>query len=160
MAHADNSSHLTKTLMCKNNCGYFGNSIQYDGYCSICYRKLKSRSAKPSKHLEPNDPTGHSLLATSQSFNYHFSLDERRYKIFHLTVRIESINHLINLFVVVVVVVTNNRHVPPSQASRPGTTTPIWTNSTKKSRAVRARTRSSSSCAGPVPSRSWTQWAR
>lgn len=27
-------------ILCKNNCGYYGNSIQWRGYCSICYRKL------------------------------------------------------------------------------------------------------------------------
>ncbi len=84
MAHSSSFSHtdnyLTKTLMCKNNCGYYGNSIQYDGYCSICYRKLKSRSTKPTKHIDPNDVTSHSLLTTSQSFNNYFSHDERRFK--------------------------------------------------------------------------------
>ena len=32
----------TNTLLCRNKCGYYGNSIQYEGYCSICYRKIKN----------------------------------------------------------------------------------------------------------------------
>jgi hypothetical protein len=39
------SFYESQTLLCKNKCGYYGNSIQYDGYCSICYRKLKQQTS-------------------------------------------------------------------------------------------------------------------
>ena len=73
----NNDNYLTKTLLCKNNCGYYGNSIQYDGYCSICYRKLKSRNNKSHRNnqsgLFDSDNAG---ISSSQSFN-QFSFDEK-----------------------------------------------------------------------------------
>lgn len=68
-------NYLTKTLMCRNNCGYYGNSIQYDGYCSICYRKLKSRSNKSNHNTTSDDNS--SLLSNSLSFNGQSNFDER-----------------------------------------------------------------------------------
>ena len=74
----NNDNYLTKTLMCKNNCGYYGNSIQYDGYCSICYRKLKSRSNKSSQNKQASMfDDNSSLLSASQSFNNQL-FDEKR----------------------------------------------------------------------------------
>jgi hypothetical protein len=80
------SLYEAKTLLCKNKCGYYGNPIQYDGYCSICYRKLKnpkltsqpSSTSTLSSYLMSSsqsfDDTS-SLLASSQSFN---NLDDRQ----------------------------------------------------------------------------------
>lgn len=73
----------TKTLMCKNNCGYYGNPIQYEGYCSICYRKLKQHQQNQQHHLQQQAqrsfvPTASSfddassLLTSSVSFNNGF----------------------------------------------------------------------------------------
>lgn len=73
-------NYLTKTLLCKNNCGYYGNSIQYDGYCSICYRKLKSRSNKSNKkinHVHHGMFNDNSSLIGSQSFNSQFDFDDK-----------------------------------------------------------------------------------
>lgn len=74
----NNDNYLTKTLMCKNNCGYYGNSIQYEGYCSICYRKLKSRSTKSSTKQALVFDENNSLLSSSKSFNNQFNFDDRR----------------------------------------------------------------------------------
>ena len=65
-----------KTLMCKNNCGYYGNSIQYNGYCSICYRQLNNANrlqlgasaALPPAAAQPT------LLNSSLSFDDSSSL--------------------------------------------------------------------------------------
>lgn len=74
----------TKTLMCKNNCGYYGNPIQYEGYCSICYRKLKQYQQNQHHHLQQQAqrnfvPTASSsfddassLLTSSVSLNNGF----------------------------------------------------------------------------------------
>lgn len=81
------------TLMCKNNCGYYGNSTQYEGYCSICYRKLKTNkqystssylTASPSatNFLTYDDSSSllssssSSMLHNSHSFSNHYSLDD------------------------------------------------------------------------------------
>ena len=90
------SLYGTKTLMCKNNCGYYGNSTQYEGYCSICYRKLKTNknhaqvassylSGSPSASSLAYDDTSSLLsssfssssspLSTSHSFSNHYSLE-------------------------------------------------------------------------------------
>ncbi len=77
------SLYETKTLMCKNNCGYYGNSMQYEGYCSICYRKLKTRvHNKPSIVTSLSNIAGSyddstSLMTSSQSFNNQFYFDEK-----------------------------------------------------------------------------------
>lgn len=85
-----NSLYETRTLMCKNNCGYYGNSIQYEGYCSICYRKLKTNkhhqqqqqqylSSSPSVSSLYDDSSSlltSSSLHNSHSFSNHYSLDE------------------------------------------------------------------------------------
>lgn len=65
------SSYLyqTKTLLCKNKCGYYGNSIQYQGYCSICFRKLK-----PSKQQQQQNSNSNSYLTSSVSFDDSASL--------------------------------------------------------------------------------------
>lgn len=92
------SLYGTKTLMCKNNCGYYGNSTQYEGFCSICYRKLKTNkshaqtassylSGSPSASSLAYDDTSSLLsssfsstssspLVTSHSFSNHYSLEE------------------------------------------------------------------------------------
>ena len=92
------SLYGTKTLMCKNNCGYYGNSTQYEGYCSICYRKLKTNknfaqatssymSGSPSVSSLAYDDTSSLLstsfssstsspLSTSHSFSNHYSLED------------------------------------------------------------------------------------
>lgn len=89
----------SRSLLCKNKCGYYGNSMQYDGYCSICYRRMKqarlqhqysqqqqqqpassssSYSLSSSQHSSFDDST--SLLTSSQSFNKSlFSLDEKKW---------------------------------------------------------------------------------
>lgn len=73
----NNDNHLTqKTLLCKNNCGYYGNSIQYDGYCSICYRKLKSRSNKLNSSLF-SEGASSSSLSSSVSFNGDFNFEDK-----------------------------------------------------------------------------------
>jgi hypothetical protein len=35
------NSLYDESLYCKNKCGFFGNQMQYEGYCSNCYAKLK-----------------------------------------------------------------------------------------------------------------------
>ena len=68
------SLYENKTLMCKNNCGYYGNSIQYNGYCSICYRQLnpKSQQTKQNAFLMNSSSSfddSSSLLSSSQLFS-------------------------------------------------------------------------------------------
>jgi hypothetical protein len=71
------SLYESKTLLCKNKCGYYGNSIQYDGYCSICFRKLKTNKLSNTTNFKSSfalssssfDDTS-SLLASSQSFSF------------------------------------------------------------------------------------------
>jgi hypothetical protein len=71
------SLYESKTLLCKNKCGYYGNSIQYDGYCSICFRKLKTNRLLNTTNFKSSfalssssfDDTS-SLLASSQSFSF------------------------------------------------------------------------------------------
>jgi hypothetical protein len=48
------SLYENKTLMCKNNCGYYGNSIQYNGFCSICYRQLNTKPTSVPFLLNPS----------------------------------------------------------------------------------------------------------
>ena len=69
-AGASSSLYETKTLHCKNQCGYFGNSMQYDGYCSICYRRMKNASRQ---HQLPAN-SGPSLMFSSPSFDDSTSL--------------------------------------------------------------------------------------
>lgn len=38
------NSLYDESLYCKNKCGFFGNQMQYEGYCSNCYAKLKRTS--------------------------------------------------------------------------------------------------------------------
>ncbi|CAF0707676.1 unnamed protein product [Brachionus calyciflorus] len=67
------------TLLCKNNCGYYGNSMQYEGYCSICYRKLKA-SSKPSQSLN-NHLTSSTSFDDSSSLlksSYSNNLDDKK----------------------------------------------------------------------------------
>lgn len=63
----------SKTLLCKNNCGYYGNSIQYDGYCSICYRKLKAKKGLASQTADLS-AYGNTFLTSSASFDDTSSL--------------------------------------------------------------------------------------
>ena len=86
-AAANSPLYESKTLLCKNNCGYYGNPIQYEGYCSICYRQLKQYQ----QHHQPATirnyvPTSasfddsSSLLTSSLSFNNGFNVvDEKKY---------------------------------------------------------------------------------
>lgn len=37
-------------LMCKNNCGHYGNEVQ-EGYCSVCYRMYKQQQQIRQQHL-------------------------------------------------------------------------------------------------------------
>ena len=74
------SIYETRTLMCKNNCGYYGNSMQYEGYCSICYRKLKSSRLNNNQTSNSNGIFNSSLTA-SASFDDSSSLlnfDDRK----------------------------------------------------------------------------------
>jgi hypothetical protein len=75
---AASSLYENKTLMCRNNCGYYGNSIQYNGYCSICYRQLNQKlqqynstssavSSLMNSSTSFDDAT--SLVQSSHSFN-------------------------------------------------------------------------------------------
>jgi hypothetical protein len=57
---SSSSLYETKTLLCKNKCGYYGNSMQYEGYCSICYRKMKNAA-------RPQQPTGIGSGASSSN---------------------------------------------------------------------------------------------
>lgn len=83
----------TKALMCKNNCGYFGNPIQYEGYCSICYRKLKQshqqnhpqqqqqvQNQSSQKNFTPaaSFDDASSLLTSSVSFNNGFYAEDSK----------------------------------------------------------------------------------
>ena len=90
----------SRSLLCKNKCGYYGNSMQYDGYCSICYRRMKqARLQHQYSQQQQQQPThsassyslssslvssssfddASSLLPSSQSFNKSlYSLDEKK----------------------------------------------------------------------------------
>lgn len=89
LAVTTNSLYETRTLMCKNNCGYYGNSIQYEGYCSICYRKLRAQkqnylaSSSSTSNFSYDDTSSllpssfsTSSLSDSHSFSSHFSVDD------------------------------------------------------------------------------------
>ena len=80
---ASSPLYESKTLLCKNNCGYYGNPIQYEGYCSICYRRLKQYQQHQQQQQQRNyvsssasfdDST--SLLTSSLSFNNGFNVDD------------------------------------------------------------------------------------
>ena len=96
---SSSSLYETKTLLCKNKCGYYGNSMQYEGYCSICYRKMKN-AARPqhpagigsgasSSNLQvfassPSFDDSTSLLSSSFSFNNTTANDQFNNQICHL----------------------------------------------------------------------------
>lgn len=73
------SAYETKTLLCKNNCGYYGNSMQYDGYCSICYRRLKSKQQQSDQlsYMSSSASFDDSAsLLSSQTFNNQLYSDK------------------------------------------------------------------------------------
>ncbi len=39
-------------ILCKNGCGFYGNSIQWGGYCSICYRQLVNKTQQVESENE------------------------------------------------------------------------------------------------------------
>ena len=68
------SLYETKTLLCKNKCGYYGNSMQYDGYCSICFRKMKNAASRSQASAAAASTTNTTHMFSSPSFDDSTSL--------------------------------------------------------------------------------------
>ena len=48
-----NKGHLYDSeILCKNGCGFYGNSIQWGGYCSICYRQLVNKNQQQTEQID------------------------------------------------------------------------------------------------------------